>query len=111
VSGVAADVQNVGLTWRIREGMAARYDRDHATIWPELEQRLRALGVSGFSIFRRGDTVFAHLVVADYARFTSDYAVDQVALEWERQWDDVLIVDNPDPGTGWPERLVHVWTL
>jgi L-rhamnose mutarotase len=105
------DVQHVGLTWRIREGMTATYDRDHATIWPELAQRLRELGVSGFSIFRRGDIVFAHLAVADYAAFTRAYAVDPVALEWERQWDDVLIVDNPDPETGWPERLVHVWTL
>ena len=57
--------EHIGLTWRIRPGMAADYDRDHATVWPELEQRMRELGASAFSIFRRGDDVYAHLVVRD----------------------------------------------
>ena len=111
MSRAEGTVEHIGLTWRISPGKAADYDRDHATVWPELEQRMRELGASSFSIFRRGDDVFAHLVVRDYAAFVEAYTVDPVAIEWERKWDDLLIVDHPDPATGWPERLVHVWTM
>jgi L-rhamnose mutarotase len=111
VSGATADGEQIGLVWRIREGMAAAYDRDHATVWPSLERRMRELGLIRFSIFRRGDLVFAHLVVTDYHAFTEAYAADETAQEWERQWDALLIVDSPDPETGWPERLVHVWSI
>ncbi len=103
--------EHVGLTWRIAPGRAADYDRDHAEVWSSLERRMRDLGVNQFSIFRRGDTVFAHLVVADYPAFVEAYEQDSIAAEWEAQWEDVLIVDHPDPETGWPERLVHVWTM
>jgi L-rhamnose mutarotase len=111
VNEVAGAPEHVGLYWTIRSGMAAEYDRVHATVWPQLEQRMRELGVARFSIFRRGEEVFAHLTVTDYPAFTTAYALDQVAQEWERQFDDLLIVEHPDPETGWPERLVHVWSM
>jgi L-rhamnose mutarotase len=111
MSSAANDGEQIGLVWRIREGMAAVYDREHAMVWPSLERRMRELGLVRFSIFRRGELVFAHLVVRDYTAFTEAYATDQVAQEWERKWDDLLIVDTVDPETGWPERLVHVWSM
>lgn len=101
----------VGLYWTIRPGMAAEYDRVHATVWATLEQRMRELGAVRFSIFRRGEEVFAHLTVTDYPAFTRAYAADPLAQEWERQFDDLLIVEHPDPETGWPERLTHVWSM
>lgn len=103
--------EHIGLYWTIRSGMAAEYDRVHATVWPRLEQRMRELGVVRFSIFRRGEEVFAHLTVTDYPAFTRAYAADLVAQEWERQFDELLLVEHPDPETGWPERLVHVWSM
>ena len=102
---------DIGLYWTIRSGMAAEYDRVHATVWPRLEQRMRELGVVRFSIFRRGEEVFAHL---DRHRLSGVHARPMrrsVAQEWERQFDDLLIVEHPDPETGWPERLVHVWSM
>jgi L-rhamnose mutarotase len=111
VSLAAGQLEHVGLYWTIRTGMAAEYDRVHATVWPRLEARMREMGVEAFSIFRRADEVFAHLVVRDYPAFTRAYAVERIAQEWERQFDDLLIVERPDPTTGWPERLVHVWSL
>jgi L-rhamnose mutarotase len=111
MSAAPEAVSEVGLHWTIRSGMAAEYDRVHATVWPRLEDRMRELGVRRFSIFRRGEEVFAHLTVIDYPAFTKAYALDQVAQEWERQFDDLLIVEHPDPETGWPERLVHVWSM
>jgi L-rhamnose mutarotase len=104
-------LEHIGLTWRIAPGRAADYDRDHAEVWPRLEQRMHELGAEQFSIFRRGDLVFAHLAGRDYAGFVEAYASDPIAVEWEAQWDDILIVDHPDAATGWPERLVHVWTM
>ena len=80
----AGEFEHLGLTWRIAPGRAADYDRDHATVWPELEARMRELGALRFSIFRRGDDVFAHLVVRDYPGFVKAYAVDPIAIEWER---------------------------
>jgi len=111
VNQVSGAPEHIGLYWTIRAGMAAEYDRVHATVWPRLEQRMRELGVVRFSIFRRGEEVFAHLTVTDYPAFTRAYAADLVAQEWERQFDDLLLVEHPDPETGWPERLVHVWSM
>jgi L-rhamnose mutarotase len=111
VNRASTEGEQIGLVWRIRDGRAEDYDRDHANVWPALEQRMRELGLISFSIFRRGDLVFAHLVVTDYRAFTEAYASDETAQEWEKQWDDLLIVENADPETGWPERLVHVWSM
>ncbi len=100
----------LGFTWRIRQGMAEEYDRQHAVVWIALETRLREFGVESFDIFRTGETVFALVVVRDVETLFAAYAIDPIAIAWEMHMND-LLVDESDPTTGWPLMLHHVWSL
>ena len=44
----------------LKPGCEAEYKRRHAAIWPELAAAIRASGVTSFSIFRHGLTLFAY---------------------------------------------------
>jgi L-rhamnose mutarotase len=107
----AAAPERIGLFWRIAAGRESEYDERHAEMWPELERRLHDLGVRSFSIYRRDDLVFGHLEVDDYAELVEAYAQDPLAETWERDFEGLIEMDEPDPTTGWPERLRHVWSL
>jgi L-rhamnose mutarotase len=101
----------VGHVWRVKPGRREDYLRMHATIWPELEALLRGAGVTSYTIYVWGDTVFSHMEVDDYDGLVERFAGDPVALRWEEQFADVLEYPNADPRSGWPERLVEVWDL
>jgi L-rhamnose mutarotase len=44
----------------LKPGCEAEYKRRHDAIWPELADAIRASGVTSFSIFRHGLTLFAY---------------------------------------------------
>lgn len=45
---------------RLKPGSEAEYARRHAAIWPELAEAILASGVTSFSIYRQGLTLFAY---------------------------------------------------
>jgi L-rhamnose mutarotase len=104
-------MQRVGHVWKIRPGRASDYDSRHARVWPELERLLRDAGVRAFHIYRRGEIVFSHMEVEDYAKLTTRFSDAPIAARWEAEFKDILEYPNADPITGWPERLHHVWSL
>jgi L-rhamnose mutarotase len=91
--------------------MAREYVRRHATIWPELADRLRAAGVANFTIYLHGELVFGHLEVTDFAALAEQLREDPVGVAWEEQMADLLDYPKLDTATGWPERLTLVWDL
>jgi L-rhamnose mutarotase len=44
----------------LKPGCEAEYKRRHDALWPELADAIRAGGVTSFSIFRHGLTLFAY---------------------------------------------------
>jgi L-rhamnose mutarotase len=44
----------------LKPGCEAEYKRRHDAIWPDLEEAIRASGVTSFSIYRHGLTLFAY---------------------------------------------------
>ena len=62
-------MERVGFTMRLLPGQEAEYRRRHAAVWPEMLDALRAAGARDYSIFLRGDDLFAYLVVDDFAAF------------------------------------------
>ncbi len=62
-------MERVGFTMRLLPGQEAEYRRRHAAVWPEMLDALRAAGARDYSIFLRGDDLFAYLEVDDFARF------------------------------------------
>lgn len=51
--GVEMDEQTCRLTW-LRPGCEEQYDALHRDPWPEITNRLKAAGISDYSIFRHG---------------------------------------------------------
>lgn len=104
-------LEHVGLTWQIREGCVEEYDRRHATMWPELESRLRELGLVACTIFRQGRECYGHFQVrGGWARHLAAYDADPIGRRWEEEFGE-LIEFEPEPDTGGPKRLTYVWSL
>jgi L-rhamnose mutarotase len=45
---------------QLKPGFADEYKRRHDAIWPELTEAIRARGITSFSIYRHGLTLFAY---------------------------------------------------
>jgi L-rhamnose mutarotase len=104
-------MERIGHVWRVKPGLAGEYARRHAQIWPELDSLLREAGVHTYTIYAWGEILFSHMEVDDYARMVERFNEDPVAQLWEREFGEILEYPNADPETGWPERLLEIWSL
>jgi L-rhamnose mutarotase len=99
-------IEHVCMAWRIRPERRAEYLERHATMWPELEARLRELGLVDCTIFRRGDECFGHFQVrGGWEAHLAAYEADPLGQRWEREFGELIEIDDP------PELLDHVWSL
>ena len=95
---------------RVLPGREEEYRRRHAAVWPELLADLRAAGARNYSIFLRGDDLFAYLEVDDFAAFTAAMAESQANARWQEEM-AALIDPLTDPATGFHRRLDEVFHL
>ncbi|GAC1516947.1 MAG: L-rhamnose mutarotase [Gemmatimonadaceae bacterium] len=70
---------------RLKPGAIADYDRAHARVWPELLARLSAVGISDYSVFRRGQDLFLVMRVANFDAAWDELAADPVNLRWQAE--------------------------
>lgn len=70
---------------RIREGAAEEYERDHQDVWPELLAKLKEVGISDYSIFRRGQDLVLVMRVADFESAWKKLDEDPVNLRWQKE--------------------------
>jgi L-rhamnose mutarotase len=68
---------------RIRKEALEEYDREHTRVWPELIQKLKAVGISNYSIFRRDQDLVLCLTVDDFERAWSELDRDPVNQRWQ----------------------------
>ncbi len=101
-------MERIAQSWRAKPGMAERYRRDHATVWPELEQLFRDAGVRRYEIYIQGDMIFSFMEVEDYRAFIDRVQDDPVATRWDEEMAE-LIDYEVDPATGWPPTADLVW--
>ena len=96
--------QNLG----IRPECIDEYRRYHARIWPEIEAAIREAGIRNYSIFLRGNQLFAYY---EYVGTEQEYDTRMQALALAprmREWWDVMEpMQIPDPdrdaGTWWSD--------
>lgn len=69
---------------RIRQESIEEYDREHTRVWPELLAKLKAVGISDYSIFRRGQDLVLCLRVDDFERAWSELDRDPVNQRWQQ---------------------------
>ena len=103
-------MERVGFTMRLLPGQEAEYRRRHAAVWPEMIAALKAAGCRDYSIFIRGDDLFAYLVVDDFAAFRASMAAHPVNDRWQAEM-AALIDPLTDPTTGFHQRLEEIFHL
>ena len=65
---------------RVKASAIETYERDHPNVWPELLAKLKEVGISYYSIFRRGQDLFLVMRVADFA------SAWRALGEWSREF-------------------------
>ena len=84
---------------RIKAEAIEEYDREHQRVWPELLQRLKAIGISDYSIFRRGQDLVLSLRVDDFDRAWDELDRDPVNQRWQ-EFMGRLFEPAPDKSPG-----------
>ncbi|SBN61131.1 L-rhamnose mutarotase [Curtobacterium sp. 9128] len=102
-------MQRILSRTRLRSGAEAEYDRVHAAVPTALADRLRAAGVSNWSIWRDGQDLVHLIEVADYRAMRRSLADDPVNAEWQAVINPLLEAD--DDYSGNDDGVPLVWTL
>jgi len=75
----------VAFRLRIKPEAVEGYERDHRQVWPELLAKLKEVGISDYSIFRRGQDLFLVMRVNDIDAAWDALAKDPVNLRWQAE--------------------------
>lgn len=107
--------ERIALHTRLKPGKEADYERIHARISGALDERLRASGVTAWTIWRSGRELFHVVDVDDFTAMNAALDNDPVNVEWQARMAELLEVDEigteaEDDGDG-DGRLRHVWSL
>ena len=78
-------MQRVAFKLRIKKDMIDEYERDHRAVWPELLAKLKEVGISDYSIFRREQDLFLVMKVMDFEAAWDKLAGDPVNLRWQEK--------------------------
>jgi L-rhamnose mutarotase len=68
---------------RIKPDAIEEYEREHQRVWPELLAKLKDVGVSDYSIFRRGQQLVLSLTVDDLDKAFAELDRDPVNQRWQ----------------------------
>src|SRR5271155_2928330 len=68
---------------RIKADAIEEYEREHTRVWPELLAKLKQVGISDYSIFRRGQDLFLYLRVDDFDNAWNELDRDPVNQRWQ----------------------------
>lgn len=69
---------------RIKPDAIEEYEREHTRVWPELLAKLKAAGISDYSIFRRGQDLFFYLQADDFEKSWDELDRDPVNQRWQQ---------------------------
>ena len=70
---------------RVKADAIEAYEKAHEHVWPELLAKLKAVGISDYSIFRRRQDLFLVLRVDDFDAAWDELARDPVNLRWQAE--------------------------
>jgi L-rhamnose mutarotase len=87
---------------RIKPGAIQAYDEAHRHVWPELLAKLKQVGISDYSVFRRDQDLFLVMQVENFDAAWDELAKDPVNLRWQAEMSKLF---EPVPGLGPHERF------
>jgi L-rhamnose mutarotase len=68
---------------RIKADAIDDYEREHQRVWPELLAKLKEVGISDYSIFRRGQDLVLSMHVDDFDGAWDKLDGDPVNQRWQ----------------------------
>ena len=68
---------------QIKPNAIEEYEREHQRVWPELLAKLKEVGISDYSIFRRGQELVLYLRAEDFERAWDQLDRDPVNQRWQ----------------------------
>ena len=78
-------MQRVAFRLRVKKDAIQEYEESHQRMWPELLTKLRSVGISAYSIFRRGQDLFLVMKVEDFERAWKELDQDPVNQRWQKE--------------------------
>ena len=89
----------VAFQLRLRPGTIDEYERAHQQVWPELLAKIKEVGISDYSIFRRGLDLFLVMTVTDFDRAWEILDKDPTNLRWQKEMSRFFKpITDLDPG-------------
>jgi len=85
----------VAFRLRIKAGKEAEYDAAHRNVWPALLSKLKEVGVSKYSIFRREQDLFLVMQVDEFDAAWRSLDKDPTNLKWQEEMGKLF---EPVPG-------------
>jgi L-rhamnose mutarotase len=104
------ELERIGFVMRVKPGAEAEYKRRHEAVWPEMRMALKEAGCSNYSIFMKGQDLFAYMEVEDFERFKRHMSADPYAERWEAQMASIM-ERAIQPETDFHETLSEVFHL
>ena len=68
---------------RIKADAIEEYEREHTRVWPELLAKLKEVGFSDYSIFRRGQDLMLVFRLDDFDKAMDEMDRDPVNQRWQ----------------------------
>jgi L-rhamnose mutarotase len=75
----------VAFRLRIRPDAIVAYEESHRQVWPDLLAKLKEVGISDYSIFRRGQDLVLVMRVEDFDKAWQALDQDPTNLRWQRE--------------------------
>jgi L-rhamnose mutarotase len=90
----------VGLHTRLKPGAEERYEEYHRTVWPEVLEGMRRVGITKYVIFRDGLDLFHYIECDDYGRVIAELARSPLNQRWEDAMAPMTAVAHDLSGEG-----------
>jgi L-rhamnose mutarotase len=94
----------------VKPGYEDEYKKRHAEIWPEMEEALQDAGITSYSIFRHGLTLFGYFETDDLQRTIATLKASEANKRWAEYMGPIMDIAI-DPATGFPYLLPKQWSL
>ena len=95
---------------KVKPGYEDEYKRRHDELWPEMDKALRDSGISSYTIFRYGLTLFGYFETDSLETTIACLRDDPINRRWSEHMGDIMELDI-DPATGFPFLLPKQWSL
>ena len=85
-------MQRMAFLLRLKPGTGPDYDKAHAAVWPDMLALLKRVGISEYSIFRRGELLFLYMHVdGDFDAMWDKIDADPVNTRWQQAMGEYFV--------------------